>query len=92
MIAKYATVGDFLDSYECTWDRFREVAANGKLPRIYVSCGTEERSYESLLKFKAEAEELGAKDIFYDFITGEGHGFEFWDSVIPKVLDFFGIK
>jgi hypothetical protein len=24
-------------------------------------------------------------------VAGDGHGFEFWDQVMPRVLDFFGI-
>jgi S-formylglutathione hydrolase FrmB len=92
MIAKYATVGEFLDSYECTWERFRQAAATGKLPKIYITCGTGERSYDKLLRLKEQADELGVKDIAYDFIPGDGHGFEFWDQVMPRVLDFFGIR
>ena len=91
MIAKYSTVGDFLDSYECTWERFREVAAAGKLPKIYVACGTEDRSYEKLLRFRKYAEELGVNGIAYDFVAGYGHSFKFWNDVMPKVLDFFDV-
>jgi putative tributyrin esterase len=91
MIAKYATVGEFLDSYECTWERFREVAASKKLPQIYIACGTNDRSYEKLIKFQKYAEELGINEIQYDFVAGEGHSFTLWDAVMPKVLEFFGI-
>ena len=89
MIAKYPTVGDFLDSCECSWERFREVAAERKLPQIYVVCGTEEKGFMKILNFQKFAEGLGVSDIVYEFIPGEGHNFEFWNSVIPKVLDFF---
>ena len=44
MIAKYPAVGDFLDSYEHTWDRFREAVVASRLPPIYLPCGTEDRS------------------------------------------------
>jgi putative tributyrin esterase len=91
MIAKYPTVGDFLDSYEHTWDRFREAVVAGRLPRIYLACGTDDRSYPKILKFKQYAEDVGAKGITYDFIPGEGGGFEFWNEAILKVMDFFGI-
>jgi putative tributyrin esterase len=90
MIVKYATVGEFLDSYECTWERFRQVAAAGKLPKIYIACGTDDRSYEKLIKFKQYAEALGVNDIAYDFVPGEGHSFTLWNSVVPKIMDFFG--
>ena len=92
MVAKYPSVGGFLDSYEHTWDRFREVAAAGKLPKIYLSCGTEDRMYQKVLQVKQYAEELGVKGITYDFISGEGGGFGFCDYILPKMMDFFGIK
>ena len=95
MIAKYSTVGDFLDSYEHTWDRFREVSAAGKLPRTYlpcgISCGPTDKSSERVLKFKGDAEKLGATNIMYDLVPGYGHNFEFWQYIFPKVLEFFGI-
>jgi putative tributyrin esterase len=95
MITKYSTVGDFLDSSEHTWDRFREVAAAGKLPRIYLPCGTNcgpsDKSSERVFKFKEDAENLGVSDIVYDFVPGYGHNFEFWEHILPKVLDFFCI-
>jgi S-formylglutathione hydrolase FrmB len=92
MIAKYPTVGDFLDSYEHTWDRFREVVAAGRLPKIYMPCGTDDRNHQKVLQFKQYAEELGAAGITYDFIPGEGGGFGFCDLILPKMMDFFGIR
>jgi putative tributyrin esterase len=91
MVAKYPTVGDFLDSDECTWERFREVAVSNHLPRIYIACGTEDRSYKKLQNFKQFAEELGVNKIVYDFVAGQGHSFELWNDVIPRMMDFFGI-
>jgi putative tributyrin esterase len=92
MIAKYPTVGAFLDSYEHTWDRFREVVSAGRLPRIYLPCGTEDRMYQKVLQLKQYAEELGATGITYDFIHGEGGGFGFCDYILPRMMDFFDIK
>lgn len=95
MITKYSTVGQFLDSYEHTWDRFREAAAAGKLPKTYlpcgISCGPTDHSSERVLKFKQDAEKLGVRDITYDLVPGYGHSFEFWQYIFPKVLDFFGV-
>lgn len=95
MIAKYSTVGDFLDSYEHTWDRFREVVAAGKLPKTYLPCGVsceaDDLSSQRLYDFKKYAEELGVKNIEFDFIPGYGHSYEFWRLVLPKMLEFFGI-
>jgi putative tributyrin esterase len=92
MVAKYPTVGAFLDSYEHTWDRFREAVAAARLPRIYLPCGTEDRMYERVLQLKQCADELGAEGITYDFMPGEGGGFGFCDCIFPKMLDFFDIK
>jgi putative tributyrin esterase len=95
MITKYSTVGDFLDSCEHTWDRFREAAAAGRLPRTYLpcgsSCGPADKSYERVLKFKEDADKLGVSEIVYDFVPGYGHNFEFWQHILPKVLEFFDI-
>jgi putative tributyrin esterase len=95
MITKYSTVGEFLDSPEHTWDRFREVAVAGKLPRTYLPCGTScgpsDKSYARVLKFKEGAEMLGVANITFDLVPGYGHSFEFWQHILPKVLEFFGI-
>jgi hypothetical protein len=92
MIAKYPNVGDFLDSYECTWERFWEVVKSKKLPQIYVTCGTEENSYTKLLEFKQSTSDQGVREIMFDFIPGKGHNFLFWNDVIPKMLVFFEIN
>lgn len=95
MITKYPTVGTFLDSSEHTWDRFRERAASGELPRVYLPCGIScapgDMSCARVLKFKEDATKLGARDIEFDLVPGFGHSFEFWQHILPKVLDFFGI-
>lgn len=95
MITKYSTVGDFLDSYEHTWDRFREVAMAGKLPKIYLPCGAtceaDDLSCQRVYEFKKYAEELGVNDIVFDFVPGYGHSYDFWRHIMPKVLTFFGI-
>lgn len=90
-IVKYSSVGAFLDSYEHTWDRFREVVAAGKVPKTYLPCGTEDVMYPKVLRFKEYAEELGAEGITFEFVEGAGGGFGFCDSILPKMLDFFGI-
>lgn len=91
MIAKYPTVGEFLDSWECTWSRFGEAAGAGTLPQIYITCGTEDRNYAKLLEFQFYAQSLGMTDIVYEFVPGFGHGYPFWDYALPRVLDFFNL-
>ena len=88
MISKYNTVGDFLDSMECTWERFREVVEAGKLPDIFMLCGRGERGFPKIEKFKEYAESLGVTNITYDFVEGEGHSYLFWNDLVPKMLDY----
>ncbi len=91
MIAKYPTVGDYLDSPENTWDRFIDVQKSGKLPRMYVTVGMEDRCFGRVKKFMKLAEELGETSITFDPVEGYDHNFEFWDVAIRKTLDFFEI-
>ncbi len=84
MVAKYPSVGAFLDSDEHTWDRFREAAQAGRLPKTYLPCGTEDRMYQKVLRFREYAEELGAEGITYDFVPGAGGGFAFCESVLSE--------
>lgn len=91
-IAKYPTVGVFLDSYEHAWDRLREVVAAGKLPKVYLPCGTKDIMYPRVLKVKEYTDELGAKGITYEFLEDVEGGWGFCDIILPKMLDYFGIK
>ena len=91
MITKYPTVGDFLDSCECTWDRFREVLEKGQIPRTYIACGTQDRSFEKVLELKEYTRSLGAEDIHYDFVPDRSGGYAFFDYIMPGILDFFEI-
>lgn len=57
------------------------------LPRLHVSCGTEDHLVEHNRRFVALAEEVGA-DVTADFRPGE-HEWGFWDAEIRTVLDWF---
>ena len=90
-VAKYDTVQDFLDSCENAWDRLPEVAGAGKLPQMYVSCGTKDQNvYPRFLRFKKYAQEIHA-DIFFEEEEGFGHEYALWDISIRKAMDYFGI-
>ena len=91
MITKYSTVGDFLDSYECTWERFAEVVKEGRLPRTYMTCGTGDRSYNKVLELKEYAQSLDAGNIEYDFVPDHSGGYAYCDLVMPRIFDFFEI-
>ena len=55
------------------------------LPRLHVSCGTEDHLVDHSRRFVALAEEVGA-DLTTDFRPGE-HEWGFWDDDIRTVLD-----
>lgn len=90
-VAKYETVQDFLDSCENVWDRFAEAVRSGRLPKMYVSCGTLDKNvYPRFVRFRKYAYDLGA-DIFFEELEGYGHEFALWDITVQTALDYFNI-
>lgn len=89
MIAKYPTVGDFLDSPENTWDRFIDAVHKGCLPPILVSVGSDDRCLARVEKFKALAAKMHVQDITFDVIEGFSHEIACWDIAIQRFLDYF---
>lgn len=89
MIARYPTVRDYVDSEECTWNRFPEVLVSGLLPEMFFSCGDKDGCYPGVLRFREYAKKLGATKISYDFIPGLGHTCE--ELCIRHMLEHFGI-
>ena len=88
VIAKYPTVQDFLYSPDCMWNRFPEVAAEGKLPRFYVACGTKDLFYEPCRRFQKLAEEQGVSDrVFFHFVENVGHDGGFFAEEVGRFLD-----
>lgn len=91
-VAKYETVGDFLDSFENTWDRLAEVVRAGRLIKLYVSCGTGDKNvYPRFLRFREYAKALGA-EIFFEEVEGYGHEAALWDITIQTAMDYFGLQ
>jgi len=91
MVAKYATVGDFLDSREHTWDRFAEAAAGHALPKAYLPCSRTDRMYGGVRKLQELAEQLHSDSIVFD-IRDSGEGYEFAESVLPDIMIHFGLR
>lgn len=91
MIAKYPTVGDFLDSPENTWDRYIDAVKGGDLPQVFVSVGAEDRCSKRVQKFQALVEELGAKNITFEVLEGYDHEIACWDEAILNTLNFFNL-
>ncbi|MCD7957151.1 MAG: esterase family protein [Lachnospiraceae bacterium] len=91
MVAKYPTVGDFLDSPEHTQYTFEKAAKAGTVPKVYLPCGTKDGMYAKVLKLKELAQNLGVESITFDFVEDGVGNYEFVDSMLPKTLDFFGL-
>lgn len=91
MIAKYRTVGDFLDSPENSWDRYTENVRVGKLPKMFVTVGSEDRCRERVKLFQNLAKELGDEKTHFEIVDGYHHDYRFWDMILPRLLDYFEI-
>ena len=89
MIARYDTVQDYVNSMECTWERFRDGAKAGKLPRLLFCCGDQDGCYEKVKQFRSFTEELGITDIQYEFIPGYGHDHS--DVPLRRAIEIMGI-
>ena len=74
MIARYATVRDYVNSMECTIERFKERVLDGTLPKMLFCCGTEDGCMPGVARLRALADELGAQGIEYEFLPGVNHG------------------
>ncbi len=92
VITKYPTIRDFLDSSECMWRRFPEVAESEALPRIYVACGTQDLFYEATKKFRELVKKLGVEDkVYFKIAEGVGHSPEFFDKEIGCFIDYYDL-
>ena len=80
----------FLASHYNLWDRIRCLAEQKALPPLYFTIGTEDFFYQDYLAFKSCVQELGWPVVFSE-TPGFGHQWDFWDSALPQVLDFFGL-
>lgn len=89
MIARYDTVRDYVDSMECTWERFTDAAKSGKVPNLLFCCGDRDGCCEKVKEFRAYAESLGITDIRYEFIPGYGH--DRGDIPLRKAIELMGI-
>ena len=73
MIARYDTVRDYVNSEECTWERFPEALASENLKELYFCCGDQDMCWEKVQLFLEYAKELGASQVNYDVLPGLGH-------------------
>ena len=92
VITKYPTIREFLDSPECMWRRFPEVAKTGLLPKIYAACGSEDLFYRTNLHFRELVRQLGLEDqVYFDLPEGIGHDSEYFARQIGAFLDYYSV-
>ncbi len=87
MISRYPTVRDYVNSMECTIERFDEAVKTGKVPSLLFCCGDQDSCCQKVKDFKAHAEELGVTSIRYEFLPGYGH--DRADVTLKKCFECF---
>lgn len=89
MIARYPKVQDYIDSMECTWNRFMECAGQNRLPEILFCCGKKDMCYPKVIDFKKTADTVAAGRVSYSFLPGYGH--DRADVTIMECIGYFGL-
>lgn len=89
MIARYDTVRDYVNSMECTWNRFTDAAKNHTVPDLLFCCGDQDGCYEKVKQFRTYAESLGERTIRYAYLPGCGHDRS--GAVLEKAIEMMGI-
>ena len=88
-IRNAGSLENYINSYENVWDKLKELAPAGTLPKLYFATGTEDFGYEGYLAFQKYAKEIGLEATFEE---GPGkHEWRFWDTYIQRALTFFGL-
>lgn len=87
MIAKYGTVGDFLDSCEHTGYRVKEAAENGNMPEAYLLCDTGERTYQKVKEFQKQAEAWKNVSIHFEYTDLSLREYAFCDNALQRILE-----
>ncbi|MCD7790494.1 MAG: esterase family protein [Bacteroides thetaiotaomicron] len=90
MICRYATVGDFLDSYENTLARLDDGAKNGTLPDIFVPGSIEKKWGAGMSNFRKHCEEKNIKNVTFDLYDMPTHNSKFWDHSVELFLEHAG--
>ncbi len=69
----------------------KKLVESGKsMPRYYSCCGTEDFTYDGVIKFQAYAKEIGFPLVYEE---GPGaHTWDFWDQWLRRIIDWMGIK
>ncbi|MCC8027927.1 MAG: esterase family protein [Clostridium sp.] len=91
MIAKYPTVGAFLDSEEHTRYLFQKAVESDSIPKTYLPCGTKGGMYGKVLALQKDVQQRRLENITFEFFEDYADDYIFVDMVLPQVLSFFGI-
>ncbi len=87
---EYDVLGDMDEAAKTTANpvvAFEEIVKNNKpVPRIYMSCGTNDDLYDSNVELRDFFIKNGA-DVTWDE-KAAGHDWDFWDEQIKKVIDW----
>ena len=65
------------------------IARGGKLPKVYMCCGLQDRLLESNRIMRDYFKEKKV-DLFYEEMEG-GHTWEYWDAQLLKVFEWLGV-
>ncbi|MDC7293423.1 MULTISPECIES: alpha/beta hydrolase [unclassified Butyrivibrio] len=91
---EYAVMGDVDEAAGTNMNpvvAFNELVRNGKpLPKLYMSCGTEDDLYPANIELRDFFVKNGA-DLTWDEEKG-GHDWDFWDQQIKKVIDWLPLE
>ena len=93
MIAKYRTVEDYINSEECTIERFQDAVENRHVPTIHFICGSEDTCCGEVENFlsMARKEGIGEDKVSATLLPGLHHN----SAAAPatrKLLDLIGGK
>ena len=73
MIARYDMVRDYVNSMECTGERFLEAAEKGRLPRLLFCCGENDGCCEKVRQTQTLTSEKQLSGVQFEIIPGYGH-------------------
>ena len=75
MIAKFNTVQDYIDSDECTIERYQDALKAGNAPDIHFICGSEDSCYSEVQSFLdlMRDEGVGADKVSVTVVPGVEH-------------------
>ncbi len=62
--------------------------AEGKIPRLYQACGDQDFLFDMNRSVQKELTDAGVQTTYHE-VEGYGHAWDFWDSEIQRIFDWF---